>query len=409
MNQYQNMRKMIDFSQPSWEVAAQAGIIDLAVEHRQPPYLAHAGREFINMCSCSYLGLDTHPDILKGAIRGIEQAGTLHLTTARCRLFITLLEQLEEQLSAHFGGHAVAYNSCAAATSACLPILASGVLTDGIKPVMVFDKQAHFSMAHLKPLCGDETQILTCEHNDMAFLEQVCQQHERVVYVADGTYSIEGFAPLAQLRQLQARHKLFLYLDDSHGLSITGAAGQGQVLQALAPLNERTIVVASLAKAFGAAGGMLLSGLPELKSLLVRYGNAWSQYLNSAGIGGALASLQLHATSQLAERQAAWKRNLDLLDNRFKSQNEGLLSPIRVVMLKRPDQAIGLAKTLFEQGFYTSAVFFPVVPKSMAGLRVMPRADVCEQTMHRFCSLLEQEAGAELYTGTARQPAELNP
>ncbi|MCO7535993.1 aminotransferase class I/II-fold pyridoxal phosphate-dependent enzyme [Pseudomonas shirazica] len=396
MNKHQNMRKMIEFSQPSWDVASKAGIVDLSVEYRQAPYLSHTGREFINMCSCSYLGLDTHPAILEGAKQGIDAAGALHLTTARCRLSIKLLAQLEDELSCHFGGYAVAYNSCAAATSACLPILASGVLTDGIKPVMVFDKQAHFSMAHLKPLCADETQVLTCEHNDIAFLEDVCKQHERVVYVADGTYSIEGFAPLEALKRLQERYKLFLYLDDSHGLSITGARGQGHVLQGLGKLNERTIVVASLAKAFGAAGGMLLSGNPELKTLLVRYGNAWSQYLNSAGIGGALASLALHRSEVLKERQQAWLHNLNMLDSRFKSQNEGLLSPIRVVMLKRPDQAVSLARTLLDKGFYTSAVFFPVVPKSMAGLRVMPRADVDDATMRSFCDALEREAGAEL-------------
>ncbi|MDN6875425.1 aminotransferase class I/II-fold pyridoxal phosphate-dependent enzyme [Pseudomonas citronellolis] len=399
MNNHQNMRKMIEFSQPSWAVASEAGIVDLCVEYMKAPYLSHAGREFINMCSCSYLGLDTHPAILEGAKRGIEKTGALHLTTARCRLFIKLLAQLEDELSEHFGGYAVAYNSCAAATSACLPILASGVLTDGIKPVMVFDRQAHFSMAHIKPLCADETQILTCEHNDMVFLEEACQRYERVVYIGDGTYSIEGFTPLSELKRLQERYKLFVYLDDSHGLSITGARGQGHVLKGLGTLNERTIVVASLAKAFGAAGGMLISGNSELKSLLVRYGNAWSQYLNSAGIGGALASLELHRSPVLQELQAAWLHNLQILDGRFKSQNQGLISPIRVVMLNRPDQAINLARTLFERGFYTSAVFFPVVPKSMAGLRLMPRADMSSSTMHTFCDALEQEAGTELHDG----------
>ena len=35
---------------------------------------------------------------------------------------------------------------------------------------MVFDKFAHFSMDYIKPICGDETQVLTAPHNDMNFL-----------------------------------------------------------------------------------------------------------------------------------------------------------------------------------------------------------------------------------------------
>lgn len=389
-NHYQNLGKMIELSEESWRVASANRLVDLNVAHIEPPFMQCGKERFINMCSCSYLGWDRHTAILEGAIDGIRRAGTLHLTTARCRLALDILGELEWELGQHFGSNAVVYNSCAAASSAALPLLASGALTDGVKPVMAFDKFAHFSLSHMKPLCGDETQVVTLDNNDMDSLESLCKEHPQVAYVSDGTYSISGFSDFEALKELQAKYGLFIYLDDSHGLSVTGEKGEGVTLRALGELNESTIVVASLAKAFGSAGGMLLSGKRDIKTLLVRYGNAWSQYLNSAGIGGNLASLKLHKSDELKQAQEQWRTNLEILDNSFITINAHTPSPIRVVMLKSPDVAVMTAKHLLEQGYYTSAVFFPVVPKNSAGIRVMPRADITSEGMQQFCSVFKE-------------------
>lgn len=394
-NRYQNLGKMIALSEESWRVASENRLVDLTVRHVESPFMQCGEERFVNMCSCSYFGWDRHPAILQGAIDGIKRAGTLHLTTARCRLALDILDELERGLGQHFGGNAVVYNSCAAASSAALPLLASGALTGGIKPVMAFDKLAHFSLSHMKPLCGDETQVVTLENNDMDALEALCKEHPRVAYVSDGTYSIRGFSDFEALKALQAKYGVFIYLDDSHGISVTGDKGEGITLQSLGQLNESTIVVASLAKAYGSAGGMLLSGKPDIKTLLVRYGNAWSQYLNSAGIGGDLASLRLHKSDELKQAQQQWRTNLEILDNAFTTINAFTPSPIRVVTLNSPDVAVKTAKQLLERGYYTSAVFFPVVPKNSAGIRVMPRADITTEGMHEFCSVFK-EVCAEL-------------
>lgn len=389
MNQYQNLSKMMQLSDEAWRVAELNHLLDLSVTHGQVPYMQHRGRRFVNMCSCSYLGWDRHPAILDGAIEGIRRAGALHLTTARCRLALDLLSTFEARLTEHFGTTAIAYNACAAASNACLPVLASGALTDGRKPTMVFDKFAHFSLAYSKPVCADETEVITIGNNDMETLEQICRRTAPVAYISDATYSIKGFADIPKLLDLQQRYGLFIYLDDSHGLSITGSKGHGYALSNLRHINERTVVVASLAKAFGAAGGVLLCGHPDIKRFLIRYGNPWSQYLNSAGIGGGLASLDLHHSPELPRAQSARIRNVGILDRYFPTVNAGEPSPIRVVKLSGAESAVGAAKRLMDEGFYTSPVFFPVVPKNTAGLRIMPRADISADTMQLFCEKLK--------------------
>lgn len=396
MNKFTNFGKMIEISEPSWAVAEAEGLAGLAVKYQDAPYLTHDDVSFINMCSCSYLGLDTHPAILQGAAEGVKRAGSLHLTTARTRLQISMLSELERRLSEHYQGYAASYVTCSAATAAFLPIYASGALTRGVKPTMVFDKFAHFSMNFVKPICADETEVLTSSHNDLNYLEDVCRKHGRVAYVADGTYSVDGFAPLNELMYLQDRYGLFLYLDDSHGLSITGSKGEGIVLQQLGGVNENTVVVASLAKAFGACGGMLLGGRKDMIERVVRYGNPWSQYLNSAGIGGCLASLDIHGTPELSVRQQRWRENLKVIDDNFTVTNSGTESPIRVVLLNSPEAAVKSAKALFDLGYYTSAVFFPIVPKDKAGLRIMPSANLSVVQMAEFSSQVKRVCEGQL-------------
>jgi 7-keto-8-aminopelargonate synthetase-like enzyme len=401
MNKYKNIKKMIQLGEPSWDLAKKAGLVDLAVAYEVAPKLSYNGRYFINMCSCSYLGLDTHPMILEGAIDGIRRAKSLHLTTARLRLYTTYLQELEEALSTHFSCEAMAYVTCSAATASYLPLMASGVLTEDKKPLMIFDKYAHFSIHHVKPICGDETEIITCSHNDIDFIEACCKKEDRpVVYVGDGTYSVGGHTPIKELCYLQQRYGLYLFFDDSHGLSITGKSGEGYVRENIPELGNRTVVVASLAKAFGACGGILMSGESKLKNFLVRYGNSWSQYINSAGIGGVLASLKIHDSSELAERQKAWKDNLKKLDGYFVTQNSGTNSPIRILLLKSPERAIAMSAQLFEQGYYTSAVFFPTVSRNTSGLRVMPRADISAEQMDVFCQTVNKVCHEDLLQRT---------
>lgn len=396
MNNYSNINKMIKISEPSWKVAEQEGMAGLAVEYINTPFLRSEGNEFINMCSCSYLGLDTHPDILQGASQGVLKAGALHLTTARTRLKITMLSELEERLSAHYQGYAASYVTCSAATSAFLPIYASGTFTQDVKPVMVFDKFAHFSMNHIKPICADETEVLTSPHNDLNFIEDICRKNKKVAYIADGTYSVDGFAPIDELIFLQEKYGLFLYLDDSHGLSVTGDKGEGYILNKIGSINENTVVVGSLAKAFGACGGLLLSGRKEMVERVVRYGNPWSQYLNSAGIGGCMAALDIHQSPELAIRQKRWRENLNIIDKSFSVINSGKESPVRVVLLKSAEAAVKAAKLLLNEGYYTSSVFFPIVPRDKAGLRIMPSANVSAVQMHDFCQKVKQICAGDL-------------
>jgi 7-keto-8-aminopelargonate synthetase-like enzyme len=97
----------------------------------------------IDFVRCSYLGLDNHPSIVAGAIAAIEAHHSVHWSCARTRLNFDLMGELEQTLSEMFGAHVIAFLTVMLANLGALPILASGRLTGGTKPVIARPHRNH--------------------------------------------------------------------------------------------------------------------------------------------------------------------------------------------------------------------------------------------------------------------------
>jgi len=157
IHRYRNNNSAVEYGNRAWNEALQNGLIDIKVDYAEAPYLRRSdGHRFINLCSCSYLGLANHPAILEGAIDALRSQGAMDLPITRIRLRLNLLDEFEAQLSQLMRAHTICAVTCSAATAGVLPLIASGHLCPGGKPpVMVFDKFAHFSMQYMAPVCGD--------------------------------------------------------------------------------------------------------------------------------------------------------------------------------------------------------------------------------------------------------------
>ncbi|WP_091917044.1 aminotransferase class I/II-fold pyridoxal phosphate-dependent enzyme [Mesorhizobium sp. YR577] len=345
----------------------------------------------VDFVRCSYLGLDNHPRIVEGAIEAVQKYGALHWSCARTRLNFNLIGELEETLSALFSARVITYSSVLAANMGALPLLASGHLTNQRKPLMVFDRLAHATLAFHKATLAEETEVITIAHNDMSALEALCREHGNVAYVCDGVYSMGGSAPIEELLVLQKRYDLFLYVDDAHGISLFGKSGEGFARSKIAgALGERTIIAASLGKGFGASGGMLMLGTPEQEELFRSFAiaHAFSASPNLAAVGAALASVQLHRTKELAALQTRLRDRLALFDSLIATGLEGSL-PIRMLMIGDELTTIGAAKAVLKDGCYVSAVFFPTVAKGRSGLRVCPTAGHSIEEIEALCTTLK--------------------
>ncbi|MFE2490257.1 aminotransferase class I/II-fold pyridoxal phosphate-dependent enzyme [Streptomyces mirabilis] len=396
MHAFMNVKKTIQTSSEFWGKAAGAGLGNITANIAKGPRLVSVddGREFLNMSSFSYLGLESHPKIVEAASEAVLKAGALNSSTSRMRTVFEILGDAEDTLSDLFRVEAITTTSCAAAAWQTLPLLASGAFTDGHPPLMVFDKNAHFCINAMKPSVADETHLLTIPHNDLDALEDISRKNRNVVYIADSVYSTGGCAPVKELLALQDRHGLFLLFDEAHGISSCGANGRGIVLDTMGEINDRTMVITSLNKGFGASGGAIFLGRrgdKERRDMCLHGGGPllWSQRINTAGLGAVRQSADIHRTPELEMLQRNLHENIAHFDNLIRSNNRYDNLPIRFINIGEVDETIRIAQHLFENGFYVAPLFFPVIGRGRAGLRVMLRADMTKSDITRFAELLD--------------------
>jgi len=392
-NKLNNMKKYIGLSQDAWQETDEHGLLTIPTKHTSGNTLKTENNfEFINLNSCSYLGLNTHPNITQGAIEAIKEAGSLNFATSRLRVRLNMLNKTEDMLSQHLKCEAMTAISCGVASYSILPMIASGHFTNNTPPIMIFDRFAHLSMHRVKPICAEETEVINCPNNDLNFIEDICKKNPSVAYVTDGVFSIGGHTPLKELLTLQDKYGLFLYFDDSHSFSVYGDKGQGFVRTLLQEMNEKTIVTASLVKSFAASGAVIMFKSKKQKKDLDRFGGplSWSQCIDTAAMGAIQASIKIHQSDELGKRQLKLKENLKFFDNLILTRHTGTEFPVRIIDLKTENEAIKSAKKIYDKGFFTSSVFFPVVPKGNAGLRLMIRSDLSIDDINNFFKALKE-------------------
>jgi 7-keto-8-aminopelargonate synthetase-like enzyme len=149
------------------------------------------------------------------------------------------------------------------------PMAAAQALAGGTTRVFI-DALAHGAML-------DAARMFSCPvtafpHRDadaLARLLRPCSPSERVLVMTDGMFSHDGsVAPLrAYLKVLPSGGRILV--DDAHGAGTLGATGRGSL--ELAGVSRRRIIqCATLSKAFGVYGGVILASRALRRQMLAR-------------------------------------------------------------------------------------------------------------------------------------------
>lgn len=127
---------------------------------------------------------------------------------------------------------------------------------------------------------------------------------------------------------MDAHEQFYLYLDDAHGMSWTGAHGMGYVRRQI-EYHPQMILAVSLNKAFASAGGAIVFPNEEMAQLVRNCGNTiiFSGPIQPPMLGAAIASAKLHLSDEIIY----WQQQLaDLVQHTNQRLSEFKLPQIEV-------------------------------------------------------------------------------
>jgi glycine C-acetyltransferase len=325
-------------------------------------------RKVINMCANNYLGLSSHPEVVKAAHEGMDARG-YGMSSVR---FICgtqdIHRELERKVTEFLGTEdTILFPSCMDANAGVF----EAVLTKD--DVMISDRLVHASLIDGIRLCGAMQD--TYKHADMAHLEQKLEMHQdrrfRMV-ITDGVFSMDGdTAPLDKMAALCDKHDAMILVDDSHATGFIGRTGRG-THEKYGVVGRMDIITTTFGKALGGATGGCVSGRRELVEMCRQKARPYlfSNSIAPVVVQGILKVFDILMASterrdKLEKNAAYWRKGLQEAGFVLKEGD----TPIVPVMLFNAKLAQDFSRALYEEGIYAVGFFFPVVPQGQARIR----------------------------------------
>jgi 7-keto-8-aminopelargonate synthetase-like enzyme len=340
------------------------------------------GSEAVEFVSCSYLGLESHPDLIAAATEAMHRFG-LHFSTSRNRGRPPYLGELEALLSVMYDGAQVAaFTSVSNVHLGLLPLLGVGALPS--YPVaeagvaFLVEKTAHASIQVIR---GVLEQIGPTKRFDMtdpsalpAAVREAAATGRTPIVLVDGVGSMGGLIDVASMLAILEPFGGHLYVDDAHGVSIEGPLGAGYAFEALGgSLPPHVVLAGSLSKAFGGAGGFAVVPSDEDMRVLRKFANplVFGHSIMLPMLAANVAAARLHVDGQVAELQQRLWANAAEFDRLTGGSlvNAGLRSPVRGALFDTEAKAFAAARRLKKAGVLILPAFYPTVARGTGLMR----------------------------------------
>jgi glycine C-acetyltransferase len=337
---------------------------DIEVEFPQGSNL----KNVINMCANNYLGLSSHPDVLKAAHDGLETRG-YGMSSVR---FICgtqdIHRELENKVTEFLGTEdTILFPSCMDANAGVFEALLTS------EDIMISDRLVHASIIDGMRLCSAEHD--TFKHSNMQHLEQKLQLHadKRIkMVITDGVFSMDGdLAKLDEMADLCEKYDALLFVDDSHASGFIGKTGRG-THEHCGVMGKIDIITTTFGKALGGASGGCVSGRKEIVAMCRQKARPYlfSNTISPVVVAGVLKVFDILSGSterrdKLEINTKFWRKGLTDAGFVLKEGD----SPIVPVMLFNAKLSQDFSKDLFDLGIYAIGFFFPVVPNGQARIR----------------------------------------
>jgi len=331
-------------------------------------------KEVINFCANNYLGLSSHPEVIKAAHQGLDARG-YGMSSVR---FICgtqdIHRELERKFSEFLGTEdTILFPSCMDANAGVFDVLLDR------EDAMIADKLVHASIVDGMKLC--KAQQYVYKHSNMVHLEEKLkesQENRLRMIITDGVFSMDGdIAKLDVICDLAEKYDALVLVDDSHSTGFVGKTGRG-THEHCGVMGRVDLITTTMGKALGGASGGCVSGRKELIDLLRQRARPYLFSNTVPPVIVSAASKVLDLISKTTERRDKLEKNT--LYFRKKMTEAGFdikegIHPIVPIMLYNAKLASDFSKDLYYEGIYVIGFFFPVVPRGEARIRVQISAN----------------------------------
>lgn len=359
------------------------------IESPQSAEIVVKGQKCLNFCANNYLGLSSHPEVIKASHAELDHRG-YGLSSVRFICGTQDIHKVLEQKVSEFLGmeDTILFSSCFDANGAVFePLL-------GENDAIITDALNHASIIDGIRLCKAQRWIY--KHGDMGDVEQIdpandkmakglerCLKEARekgcrfVMIATDGSFSMDGdIAKLDKICDLAEKYDAIVMVDDSHSTGFLGKTGRG-THEYRNVMGRVDIITTTFGKALGGASGGCIASSKEIVSWLRNKARPYlfSNTVAPAVVGGTIKVLDILTKS--TDLRDKLEKNTKYFRAKMTEAGFDIIPgdhPIVAIMFgKYPDcskLAVNFANRMLEEGIYVTAFSFPVVAKGKDRIRV---------------------------------------
>ena len=383
-----------------WAEVAEDYFVFPKLEGPISNHMKFQGKEVITWSINDYLGLANHPEVRKVDAEAAVKYGSAYPMGARMMSGHTDLHEQLQNESAEFVNKEAAYllNFGYQGMVSTIDALVSK------DDIIVYDVDAHACIIDGVRLHMGKR--FTYKHNDLESIEKNLQRATKmakasgggILLISEGVFGMRGEqGKLKEIVALKKKYNFRLFVDDAHGfgtLGKTGAgAGEEQGVQ-----DDIDVYFATFAKSMASTGAFIAADDEIITYLKYNLrSQMFAKSLQMQLVEGALKRLDMLRT--MPEFKNKLWENVNALQGGLKKQGFDIgttQSCVTPVYLKGSiPEAMALVKDLRENhGIFCSIVVYPVIPKGLILLRMIPTAshtlDDVAKTLEAFNSIRER-------------------
>ncbi|MEY3052068.1 MAG: hypothetical protein RLY31_1853 [Bacteroidota bacterium] len=370
------------------------------------------GKEVICWSINNYLGLANHPEVRDTDARAAKDWGMAYPMGARMMSGATRYhDQLEQELADFVGKESVllvnfGYQGILSAIDSLL----------NRHDVVVYDAESHACIVdgvrlhHGKRFAFEHNNIESLDKNLARATKIVEETGGGILVISEGVFGMRGDqGKLREIAALKEKYEFRLMVDDAHGFGMLGPSGAG-ACEEQGIMQDVDVYFSTFAKSMASIGAFFAGEKFMIQHLRFNMrSQIFAKSLPMPLVIGALKRLELLRTQPVL-RQRLWD-NVAALQGGLREagfdigETNSCVTP--VYMHGEVGEAMALVHDMRENyGVFCSIVVYPVIPKGMIILRLIPTAVHTQQdideTIAAFKAVKEKLVGGQ-YKAIAEQ------